>query len=63
MQPSVPGLFWGDFLYIITGKKMIDIKHQIDSAVDAAWEEIDEIITTMKNIANMIVAWGGSPHE
>jgi len=42
---------------------MIDIKHQIDSAVDAAWEEIDEIITTMKNIANMIVAWSGSPHE
>jgi hypothetical protein len=42
---------------------MTDIKHQIDSAVNAAWEEIDEIITTVKIIANMIVAWCGSPHE
>jgi acetylornithine deacetylase len=44
MQPSVPGLFWRDFHYIITGKRMTDIKHQIDSAVDAAWEEIVSFI-------------------
>ena len=42
---------------------MIDIKHQIDSAVDAAWKEIDKIITTVQNIANMIVDWCGSSHE